>query len=79
MPIEDFYNTRRRHSSLGYLSPATFEQRAIDPGAHKPTLVLAPVKERPGSAEPGRTDSLPPSLTAASRDSHHNTQAGMKR
>jgi transposase InsO family protein len=23
--IEGWYNTRRRHSSLGYLSPATYE------------------------------------------------------
>ena len=25
--IERWYNRRRRHSSLGYLSPADFEQR----------------------------------------------------
>jgi len=25
--IERWYNRHRRHSSLGYLSPATFEQR----------------------------------------------------
>jgi transposase InsO family protein len=25
--IEGFYNTRRRHSSLDYVSPAVFEQR----------------------------------------------------
>jgi putative transposase len=57
--IEGFYNPRRRHSSLGYLSPAAFEQRALDPGAHHPAAVLAPVKARPGNAEPSRTDSLP--------------------
>jgi putative transposase len=25
--IEGFYNTRRRHSSIGYLAPVTFEQK----------------------------------------------------
>lgn len=30
--IEGFYNTRRRHSALGYLSPVVFEQR-MEPAA----------------------------------------------
>jgi len=38
---------------------AAFAQRALDPGAHDPAAVLAPVKERPGNAEPSCSASLP--------------------
>jgi len=35
--IEGFYNTRRRHSSLGYLSPMEFERRyALTTGDQTP-------------------------------------------
>ena len=35
--IERFYNPRRRHSKLGYLSPMAFEDRAMQtyPGVHE--------------------------------------------
>jgi len=45
--IEGFYNPRRRHSSIGYLSPVEYEHRAVDPGAHKPAIVLTAVKDKP--------------------------------
>jgi putative transposase len=49
--IEGFYNRRRRHSSIGYLSPIDYERRhhaaAVDPDAHQPAVVLAAVKDKP--------------------------------
>ena len=64
--IEGFYNPRRRHSSLGYLSPIDYERRheasAAHPGAHHPAAVLGAVKARPGHVgecvEPGPTAGL---------------------
>ena len=47
----EFYNPRRRHSSIGYLSPIDYERRhhaaAVNPNAHKPAAVLAAVKDKP--------------------------------
>jgi hypothetical protein len=42
--IEGFYNRRRRHSSIGYLSPMDFERRrqttAADPDAGQPAAIV---------------------------------------
>jgi hypothetical protein len=49
--IEGFHNPRRRHSSIGYLSPIDFERRhqaaVVVAGAHQPAAVLAAVKDKP--------------------------------
>jgi putative transposase len=52
--IEGFYNPRRRHSSLGYLSPVEFErrhqERLASPGALHPAAVLGALKVKPSRA-----------------------------
>ena len=54
--IEGFYNRRRRHSSIGYLSPVEYEARhpesAIDPDARECAIVLAAVKNKPFGRPP---------------------------
>ena len=34
--VEVFYNQRRRHSTIGYVSPAVFEQRALSVDLSEP-------------------------------------------
>src|SRR5262249_39001970 len=46
--IEGFYNRRRRHSSIGYLSPIDYEQQLVaEPAPPRPAGGLAAVKDKP--------------------------------
>ena len=49
--IEGFYNPRRRHSSISYLSPVEYERQhqavRVVAGAHQTAAVLATVKDKP--------------------------------
>src|SRR5512132_2121166 len=49
--IEGFYNPRRRHSSIGYLSRVDYEHRhhaaTVDRDVHQSAAVLAAVKDKP--------------------------------
>ncbi len=73
--IEGFYNPRRRHSSIGYLSPIDYERRhqamAVDSDAQQRAAALAAVKDKPcGRPQEG------PSLTAAVRDGRTIVRVG---
>ena len=61
--IEGFYNPRRRHSALGYLSPVAFERRhaimaqkrsTFSPGQPNHAAALAPIKHKPSRARKTR-------------------------
>ena len=49
--IEAFYNQRRRHSTLGQISPAAFERRANEEG-------VEPMENRQGRGFPQATHPL---------------------
>ena len=73
--IEGFYNPRRRHSSIGYLSPIDYEHRhhaaTVDRDTHQPAAVLAPSRTSPSGGRRKR-----PSLTATARGSRVSAQVG---
>ncbi len=73
--IEGFYNPRRRHSSIGYLSPIDYEHRCQERPAI-PTHASLPSCSRPSRTSPAGGPEEGPSLTAAARDSRNRLRAG---
>jgi hypothetical protein len=73
--IEGFYNPRRRHSSIGYLSPIDYERRhhALG-GRSRPTSAWRRARDRQGQAL--RAAPRGPSLTAAARDGRTIVRVG---
>jgi len=52
--IEGFYNTHRRHSSLGYLSPAAFERKSLEIGTDSALRAGTPSSVLPLKGEEAR-------------------------
>ena len=73
--IEGFYNQRRRHSSIGYLSPADYE-RWHQKRASTPTHISLPSCSRPSRPSPAGGREKRPALTAAPRDGRTGVRAG---
>ena len=73
--VEGFYNLRRRHSSIGYLSPVDYERR--HPATRSiPTHTSLPSCSRPSRTSPSGGPKKGPSLTAAVRDGRTIVRAG---
>jgi putative transposase len=76
--IEGFYNLRRRHSSIGYLSPIDYEHRQ-QTRAWIPTHTSLPPCSRPSRTSPSGGPEQGPSLTAAARDGRDRLREWLRR
>src|SRR5512134_2655869 len=81
--IEGFYNPRRRHSSLGYLSPIDYERRH-DQRAADPSHTIVPPCSGPSRcglemAEDVSTPARRPTLTAPARAGVRDVRAGTEK
>jgi hypothetical protein len=73
-----FYNVRRRHSSLDYLSPSEYERRhyamIVVPDDDQPAAVLAAVKDASRRLRRSLTAAAPGSRTAHQRPNQTRPQ-----
>ena len=74
--IEGFYNPRRRHSSIGYLSPIDYERQHHAESSRSRTHASLPSCSRPSRTSPPGGPKAGPSLTAAARDGRTIVRAG---
>jgi hypothetical protein len=75
--IEGFYNPRRRHSSIGYLSPIDYEHRHNTAACSRPASACRRARRRQGQALRA-APKTGPALTAAARDGRTGVRAGTK-
>ena len=72
--IEGFYNTKRRHSSIGYLAPAVFETRAS-----RAATTACPRADTPSSVLPLKGEEAPRlAHAAAPLPAHASAQLSSK-
>jgi hypothetical protein len=75
--IEGFYNPRRRHSSIGYLSPIDYEHGIMQEPSIATHTSLPPCS-RPSRTSPSGGRSKRPSLTATARGGGASLRSGRK-
>ena len=72
--IEGFYNTRRRHSALGYLSPTAFEARSRDSQSPGSEPTTPPPRSSPSRGRMKGASSFPvPTLSTPNSHEYHST------
>ena len=72
--IEGFYNTRRRHSAIGYLAPAAFEEKARKIGTGTAPRADTPSSVLPLKGEEARRSTDAAASQAIARQQHRSSK-----